>query len=92
MLLKVYPTYLDAVSTINFTILFPIAIGLILGGFIFMKLIQLCFTKFHSQTYYTIIGFSLGSIAVLLPECDFDFSTLVGVLLCGACYWVSRNL
>ncbi|MBR6505139.1 MAG: DUF368 domain-containing protein [Clostridia bacterium] len=59
MLLKVYPTYLSAISTANVSTLFPFAIGIILGGFIFMKLIKICFDKFHTKTYYAIIGFSL---------------------------------
>lgn len=63
MLLKVYPTYLSAISTINITILFPFAIGIIIGGFIFMKLIKICFDKLHTETYYTIIGFSLRFIS-----------------------------
>ena len=92
MLLKVYPTYLSAISTVNIGILFPFAIGIILGGFIFMKLIKICFDKFHIQTYYTIIGFSLGSLAVLLPEIGFDFGTFVGILLCCGCYCVSKKI
>jgi len=59
MLLKIYPTYLSAISTINISILFPFALGLILGGFTFMTIIKLSFDKFHAQTYYSIIGFSL---------------------------------
>jgi len=92
MLLKVYPTYLSAVSTLNITILFPFGIGLMLGGCIFMNLIKYCFTKYYTKTYYTIIGFSIGSLVILLPKFGFDFSTLVGLLLCGICYRVSKNL
>lgn len=65
MLLKVYPPYLLAISTVNISILFPLAIGLILGGATFMKLIKICFDKFHTETYYTIIGFSLRFISYI---------------------------
>ena len=92
MLLKVYPTYLSAISTVNFNILLPFAVGIILGGFVFMKLIKICFDKIHTKTYYTILGFSLGSLAVLLPEISLDFGTFVGMLLCYGCYLLSRNL
>jgi len=92
MLLKVYPTYLSAISTLNFTFLFPIAIGLILGGFIFMKIVKFCFDKFHTQTYYTIIGFSIGSLGILLPEFRFDISTLVGLLVCVGCFIFSKKI
>lgn len=92
MLLKVYPTYLSAVSSLNISILFPFAIGLMLGGFIFMNLIKYCFNKFYTKTYYTIIGFSIGSLAILLPEFGFNFGTLVGLLLSCICFWASTKI
>ena len=92
MLLKVYPTYLSAVSTLNINILFPIATGLILGGFIFMKFIKFCFDKFYIKTYYSIIGFSLGSLVILLPNVGVDFTTFIGLLLCVLCFRFSRKL
>lgn len=91
MILKVYPTYLSAISILNVNILFPLGIGIIVGGFIFMKLIKICFDKVHSATYYSILGFSIGSLAVLLPEIGFDFGTFIGILLCCVCYWISKK-
>jgi len=66
MLLKVYPSYLAAVSAVNINFLFPIGIGLILGGFVFMKIIKLCFDRYHTQTYYAIIGFSIRFIVYII--------------------------
>lgn len=67
-LLGVYDLYLSSVSTINILFLFPLSIGLIVGGFIFMKITQFMLKKFPLETYYSIIGFSLGSIPVLFPK------------------------
>lgn len=92
MLLKIYPIYLSAVSTVNISFLFPIIVGLILGSFTFMKLIKICFDNFYTKTYYTIIGFSLGSLVILLPDLGFNVSTLVGVLLCFLCFRVIRKI
>lgn len=61
----IYNTYLLAVSTVDISILFPMGIGLLLGGYVFLKITKYCLDNFHVQTYYTILGFVLGSIPVL---------------------------
>ena len=68
MLLGVYSLYLNSVSTLYLPILIPMGIGLILGSLIFMKIIKYLLEKFYIQTILSIIGFTLGSILVLLPE------------------------
>lgn len=68
MLLGTYEIYLNAVSSINISILLPMGIGLIIGGLSFLKLIQYAFEHYFSQTYYTIIGFVLGSLLILYPR------------------------
>ncbi len=68
MLLGVYSTYLTSVSSIYLPILVPIGIGLILGCLLFMKLTKYCLEHFYSETFYTIIGFTLGSVLVIWPE------------------------
>lgn len=81
MILKIYPIYLEAVSTLNLYILLPMGIGLLLGGFFFLKLIKLCLTKYFSQTYYSIIGFILGSVFILFPGFDFNFIAIVCLVI-----------
>lgn len=68
MLLGTYEVYLNAVSSINIAVLFPMGIGLVLGGLTFLKLIQYAFEHYFSQTYYAIIGFVLGSLPILYPR------------------------
>lgn len=80
MLLGVYSTYLTSVSNLYFPILIPIGIGLILGSIIFMKLTKFLLNTFYAQTFYTIIGFTLGSIIVLIPDIGFDISGLICIL------------
>lgn len=81
MILGVYNTYLSAVSIVNMNVIFPMLIGVIIGSLIFMKLIQILLNKFHSQTMFGIIGFSLGSILILCPTYTFNLSSFVGILL-----------
>lgn len=81
MMLGIYDTYLLAVSTVNLSILIPMGIGLILGGFIFLILIKYCLDNFYVQTYYSIIGFVLGSIPILYPGFQFNFTGVISVTL-----------
>lgn len=81
MLLGVYSTYLSAVSMVNMNVLFPMVIGIGIGSIIFMKLIQILLNKFHSQTMFGIIGFSLGSILILCPTYTFNLASFIGIVL-----------
>ena len=68
MFLGIYNTYLTAISTINISILIPMIIGIGIGSIVFMKIIQKLLNKFHSQTMFSIIGFSLGSVFIIFPR------------------------
>lgn len=68
MLLGVYEFYIDSVATLYLPFLFPLGIGLFIGSFIFMKITQFLLKKYYAQTFFTIIGFTIGSIFVLYPR------------------------
>ena len=80
MLMGVYSAYLSSISSIYFPVLIPMGIGLILGCILFMKLTKFLLNHFYTQTFYSIIGFTLGSIFVLLPNVGFDLSGLICIL------------
>ena len=80
-LLGVYSTYLSSISSLFWPVLIPIGIGLIIGGFIFMKLIKYFLDNHYMPTFYTIIGFTLGSIFVLIPS----FSSPIDVIISLFC-------
>ncbi len=81
MMLGLYQTYLSAVSTLNLSILLPIGVGLIIGGTLFLFLINFLFKFVKSYTYFGIIGFILGSIFVIYPGFTFDVHGLISILL-----------
>ena len=81
MLLGIYSTYLNGISTLSFNILIPMGIGLIIGGFIFMVITKFLLNKFHDVTFSGIIGFTVGSIFVLLPTFS-SVTELIIILLC----------
>lgn len=81
MCLGIYPCYLNAVATANFSILLPIGVGVIIGSLIFLKLIQFLFKNYYVQTFYIIIGFVLGSIFVLYPGISFGLDGVISIIL-----------
>lgn len=91
MLFGVYTSYLAAISSLYLPLLIPLAIGLICGSIVCMKLTKFFFDRFYAQTFYTIIGFSLGSIFVMLPDISFDLSGIIS-LLCVLLGFIIINL
>lgn len=85
MCLGVYPLYLEAVSLLNFSILLPMGLGLLLGCIIFLNIINFFMSKFSSQTMYSIIGFVIGSILILLP----NNLSIINTLLLGFGFIIS---
>ena len=80
MLLGIYDAYLISVSSLYLPFLIPLGIGLIIGSIICMKIIKYLLDNFYSQTFFCIIGFTLGSILVLYPGINFSLESLSGIL------------
>lgn len=91
MLLGIYSLYLNSVSTLYLPVLIPMAIGIILGSWIFMKIIKYLLDKFYTQTMFSIIGFTLGSIFVLMPVINTAIESIIA-LMCIVCGYYSINI
>ncbi len=90
MCFGVYNIYLEAVSTINLPVLIPIGFGVVLGGFFFLKIIKFLLSKYYMQTFYSIIGFTLGSVLVLYVPITFDFSGIISIILFLLCFYIAQ--
>lgn len=88
MCLGVYTYYLNAITTVDFSILIPMGIGLLVGSILFLKIIQFMLKHYYTQTFYAIIGFVLGSIFVLYPGINFQLEGLISLTLFGIGFWV----
>lgn len=82
MLLRVYSIYLTSISNLYFPILIPLGIGVIIGSFCFIKLTKFLLEKFYAPTFYSIIGFTVGSIFILLPSFSSGIDIIIGILSC----------
>lgn len=92
MLLGVYNIYLGAISQLNLNILLPMLIGIGIGSFVFMNIIQKLLNKYHSQTMFGIIGFSLGSVLILFPGYTFNFESMIGLILLFLGFLIGKNI
>lgn len=92
MLLGVYSIYLQSVASIYLPVLIPIGIGLVLGSIIVMKLTKSLLEKHYAKTFYTIIGFTIGSIFVLWPETITAMEKILCILCIALGILISTNL
>lgn len=80
-MLGLYELYLSAISSLNLSFLLPIGIGVIIGGSLFLFLINILFKFVKSYTYFGIIGFILGSIFVIYPGFSFDITGFISIII-----------
>ncbi len=81
MCFGIYNVYLQAISNLNLGILIPLGIGVVIGGIVFLKLIKYLLDNYYLQTFYSIIGFTLGSVLVLYCPISFDITGFFSFLL-----------
>lgn len=60
-------TSFDNVSA-NLLIMLPFLIGVIIGIVVIAKIIEFCLKKYHTATYYVILGFVLSSVISVFYE------------------------
>ncbi len=92
MLLGVYYIYLDAIASLNLVVFFPIGIGAIIGGILFLNLIKYFLDYHYTKTFYCIIGFVLGSIFIILPKFSFNLEGLISTMIFFICFCLASQL
>ncbi|MDD2203063.1 MAG: DUF368 domain-containing protein [Bacilli bacterium] len=61
--------------------LIPFILGIIIGTIFLIRFIEYLLQKHYSKTYSIIIGFVIGSLAVIYPGFSFDYHGYVGFTL-----------
>lgn len=92
IILGVYNTYLSAVSIVNMNVIFPMLIGVAIGSFIFMKIINILLKNYHYQTIMGIIGFSVGSVFILYPTYHFNIMSLISIFILILGFIIGKNI
>ena len=81
LLLGVYTTAINALSTLNIPVALAIGAGVIVGFIVSSKAIRYLLENFTYVTYAAIIGLILGSLFVVFPGFASDTMTLVTSLI-----------
>lgn len=81
MCIGIYNVYINAISIMDISILIPIGIGVVSGGVVFLKIINYLLKKYYMQTFYSIIGFTIGSVFVLYMPISWDLLGLASIIL-----------
>lgn len=77
MLLGVYETIIGALTSMNFYVIIPFAIGALFGIIFGAKLISILIKKNKLMVYSAIMGMVIGSVYAILPE-GFGFNLQTG--------------
>lgn len=81
LLLGVYSTAINALSSLNIPIALAIGAGVIVGFIVSSKAIQYLLEHFTYVTYAAIIGLIIGSLFVVFPGFSADSATLITSLV-----------
>ena len=85
LLLGVYSTAINALSTLNIPIILTIGTGVIIGFIVSSKGIQYLLSHHRMMTYAVIIGLIIGSVFIIfpgMPEGTMFFVSLI-TFICG---------
>ena len=80
MLMGIYDAYLISISKLYLPFLVPLAVGLVIGSILCMKLIKFLLDKFYTKTFFCIIGFTIGSVFVLYPGFTWNIEGLSAIV------------
>lgn len=81
MYIGAYEILLDGIGNIDLMIIIPVGIGFGLSILLFAKIINVLFKKAYGFTYYTVLGFIIGSIFAIVPPLQFGMDVLFGILI-----------
>lgn len=90
MLLGVYSIYLQSVANLYLPVLITMGIGLVLGSIVVMKVTKILLEKQYAKTFYSIIGFTIGSVLVLVPQGMTTLEMVLSILCILLGIYISR--
>lgn len=94
MFLGTYQALMQAVASLDFSVLLYVGIGFVLGALLLIKIVHYLFSHFHGYTYYGVLGFAAASIyalAITIPVGEIDLlSVLLFVVGLIAAYFCAK--
>jgi putative membrane protein len=79
--LGLYQPMASGIEHLDFSVIIPLGLGLIVCVFVFAKLMDFLFSKFYSFMYHGIIGIVLGSTLAIIPFYVRGWALFISILL-----------
>lgn len=86
LLMGIYDTVMEAISTLQIAPLLPMAVGLVLGIVLTARILEKAMKNYTEPTYMIILGFVIGSVAQVFPGFPKGFEWAVCLLTLAAGY------
>lgn len=80
VVLGLYESIINCLSTLNFLPLIPLAVGVIIGVFLLTGLLKKSMEKAPGVTFPIILGFMLGSIPEVFPSIESGWRLILSIL------------
>jgi putative membrane protein len=84
LVLGIYSIYIQALANINWTILIVLAAGMVCGILSGIKVVRKILVKYPGQLYCAILGFTIGSVFVVLPGFTANAEGFTAIAFCAA--------
>ena len=81
MYIGAYEMLLDSIVSMDLMVIIPVAVGFGLSILLFANIINFLFKRIYGYTYYTILGFVMGSIISIAPPLDISMEFLLGIII-----------
>lgn len=95
LVLGLYPTFLNAVNTLNIPFLIPLGLGVVAGTFGSAKVIEKLLQKYPGKSYKMILGFVVGSLVQVFPGMPVSSQIIASIVsfIIGfaAIFWMGRK-
>lgn len=75
-----YKPMLDAITSLDFALLGTMLVGFVVGMLMFAKIVATLLEKHRRGTYFAILGFTTGSVIVILNTIYADISSVVDIV------------
>jgi putative membrane protein len=92
MYIGVYEMLLEGIVKMDLMIIVPVGIGFALSILLFAHLINYLFRIIYGYTYYSVLGFVIGSIFIIYPVVNLSIEFIFGVIYCILGALLSYNL
>lgn len=92
MYIGAYQIVLEGIARMDLAVMLPVGAGFAVSIVLFAKLVSLLFKRFYGYTYYTVLGFVVGSIITIFPGIAFNVKYLLSFLLFAAGLYLSLTL